>query len=182
MDGITLNVYGLDGADEFASAASYAQVRCGLGNGKASLERNHMYSLDGAVLGAGSAAGAVHVHYADILVEYYAAGLSALLLFNCKRFDGTGRAHLAAYGAAVVAVAVIKLHYRLHHAAQSIFQASRLEYMAGAFAYAKMAGGAVLQQIPVADGSGRRHRYTLIFLTRNLGLKSGRSKSGNCQC
>ena len=139
VNGITLDVYCLDGADEFASAASYAQVRCGLGNGKASLERNHMYSLDGTVLGAGSATGAVHVYHADILVEYHAAGLGPMFLLNRERLYGTGGADLAAQVAVIIAVTVSKFHYRLHHAAQTVFQTGGFENMARTLAHTKMA-------------------------------------------
>ena len=139
MYGITLNMYGLDGAYILATSTAYAQFRSGLRNGQTAFKRNHVDCLYGTVLGACSATGAVHVHYADILVEYHAARLCAVFLLNRKRFDCSGRAYLAAKVAVIVAVAVIKFHNRLHYAAQTIFHASRLEYVAGAFAYAKMA-------------------------------------------
>ena len=139
VDGVALYVDSLDGADEFAAAASYAKVGGGLRDGQASLKRHHVDSLDGTVLGAGSAAGAVNVDYADILVKDHAAGLGAVFLLYGKRFDGSGRADLAAQGAVIVAVALVKFHYRLHDATQAILHTGRLEYMAGALAYAQMA-------------------------------------------
>ena len=91
MYGITLNMYGLDGAYILAATAAYAQFRSGLGNGQTAFKRNHVDCLYGTVLGACSATGAVHVHYADILVEYHAARLCAVFLLNRKRFDCSGR-------------------------------------------------------------------------------------------
>ena len=114
-----------------------------------------MDGLNRAVLSAGTAAGAVDVHYAYILIEYYTARLGMTFLLYCERTDGSGRANLAADGATVVAVAFIKLHYGLHQATYSIFQSRGLKYVAGAFAYAQMACGTVLQKVFVADGTGR---------------------------
>ena len=178
---VTLNMYSLDGADVFASAAAHAQFRSGLRNSQTALKRNHVDGLYRAVLGTGSATGAVHVHYTDILVEYHAARLGAVLLLNRKRSDCTGRAYLATKVAVIVAVAVIKFHDRLHYSAQTVFHTGRFEHMAWALADAQMAGGAVLKQVPVADGAGRGHGHTLILLARYLGLKGGRSKGCNDQ-
>ena len=74
-----------------------------------------MDGLDWAVFGAGSAAGAVHVYYADILVEYYAARLGAVLLLNRDGENGTCGAYLTAKVAVIVAVTLVKLHYGLHY-------------------------------------------------------------------
>ena len=151
VDGITLNVNSLYGADEFAAAASYAQVRGGFGDGKTSLERNHMDSLDGTVLGAGSATGTVYVDNTDVYVKYYAARLGLVLLLNSKRLYGAGWTYLAAQIAVIVTVSLIKLHDRLHDASQSVFQTRGFEYVAGTLAYAQMACGAMLQQVFVAQ-------------------------------
>ena len=182
VDGVALNVNGFDGADVLATAASYAELGGGLRDGKAALKRYHVDSLNGAVFCAGTAAGTVHIDYAYILVEYNATRLCAVFLFNREGLYCTGGADLAAQVAVIVAVAVIKFHYRLHKAAQAILYACGFKYMAGAFAYAQMAGSAVLQQVPVAYGAWRRHGYTLIFFTCYLGLKCGRSKGGYYQC
>ena len=155
MYGISLNMHSLDRADILASAASYAKFRSGLRYSQTSFKRNHVNGLYWAVLSAGTATGTVHVHYADILVEYHASRLGAVFLLNCKRSDCTGWADLAAKVAVIVAVSVIKFHYRLHYTAQTVFHAGRFEYMARAFAHAEMAGCAVFQQVPVAYGSGR---------------------------
>ena len=84
-------------------------------------------TMYGTMLGAGSAAGAVHVDYANVLVEYHAAGLGMMLIFNRQRLYCTGRAYLAAKIAVIVAVALIEFHYRLHHTAQSVFKPGWLE-------------------------------------------------------
>ena len=114
VNGIALNVDCLDRADEFTAAATYAQFRGGFGNGQAALERNHVDGLNRAVLSTGTAAGAVHVNHADILIEYYTARLGMTLLLYCERTDGSGRANLTADGTTIVAVAFIKLHNGLH--------------------------------------------------------------------
>ena len=139
VDGISFDVDGFDRADELAATAAYAEVGGGFGDGQASLKRHHVDGLDGAVLSAGSAAGAVHVDYADVLVEYYAAGLGAVLLLYSQGLDGSCRADLTAQIAVVVAVAVIEPHHGLHDSTQTIFQTGWLEHVAGAFAYAQMA-------------------------------------------
>ena len=150
VDGIALNVNGFDGADELAAAAAYAQVGGGFGDGQASLKGNHVDGLYRAVLGAGSATGAVYVDYADILVEYHSAGLGAVFLLDSKRTDGSGGANLAAKIAVIVAVTLVKLHNGLHHSSKAVLHTCGLEHVAGALAYAKVAGGAVVQQVPVA--------------------------------
>ena len=136
---ITFNVYCLYRADELTAAASYAHFGRGLGNGQTTLKRNHVDGLYGAVLGAGSATGTVYVYNADILVEYHTSGLGFVFLLNRERLYGAGRADLAAQVAVKVAVAVIKLHDRLHDTAQSVLHTCGLENMAGALAHAKMA-------------------------------------------
>ena len=151
VDGISLYVNGFDGADEFASAATYAQLGIGLGDGKATLERNHVNGLDGTVLGAGSATGAVYVNHTDVYVEYHAARLCAVFLLYCKGLDGACRTDLAAKVAVIVAVTLVKLHYRLHYACQSVFHACGFEYVTGALAYAEVACCTMLKQVPVAD-------------------------------
>ena len=145
MDGIALNVDSLDWAYELAAAASYAEIRSGLGDGEASLKGNHVDGLYGAVLSAGSATGAVYIYYADILVEYHAPRLCMVFLLNGKRFDGSCGAYLAAQVAVIVAVALVKLHHGLHDAPQAVFHSGRFEHMAGALAYTQVAGGAVLE-------------------------------------
>ena len=139
VDVIALYVDSLDGTDELAAAATYAQFGSGLGDGQTSLERNHVDGLYGAVLGAGSATGAVHVNHADVLVEYNASGLGVVLLLNRERLDGTGGAYLAAEVAVIVAVAVIKLHDRLHDAAQTVLHTGGFKNVAGTLAHAEMA-------------------------------------------
>ena len=109
-----------------------------------------MYGLNGAVLGTGSATGAVHVDHADVDVEYNPTWLCAVLLFYCQRLDGTGGAYLAAQVAIIVAVAFVKLHYGLHYTAKSVFHTCGLEHMAWTFAYAQMACRAMLEQVLVA--------------------------------
>ena len=155
MDGITFNVNSLDRADVLTSAASYAEFRLSLRNGETALKRNHVDGLYGAVFSAGTATGAVHIYNAYILVEDHASGLCVVLLVNRKWTNGAGRADLAADGAVVVAISVIKLHHGLHQTAQSVFQSGRLKHVAGAFAYAKMASGTVIEQILMAYGTGR---------------------------
>ena len=182
VDGISFDVDCLDGADEFAASATYAEVGSGFGDGQTALKRNHVDGLDGAVLGAGSATGAVHVDYADILVEYHAAGLSVVLLLNRERTYGAGGADLAAEVAVIVAVTLVELHYRLHHASQAILHAGGLEHVAGALAYAEVAGCAVVKQVLMAYRSRRRHGYARILYTCYFCLKSGRSKRSNYQC
>ena len=139
MYGVPLNMDSLDRADVFASAATYAYLRSGLRYGQSTFKRHHVDSLYRAVLGAGSAAGTVHVDYADVLVEYHTTRLGAMLLLNGERLDCSGRANLAAQVAVIVAVALIKLHHGLHYASYTVFQTGRLKHMAGAFAYAQMA-------------------------------------------
>ena len=145
VDGIAFDVDCFYGADELTAAASYAEVGRGFGDGQTAFERYHVDGLNGTVLGAGSATGAVHVDYADILVKYYASGLGTVLLLNRKRTYRSGRADLAAQITVIVAVTLVELHYRLHNASQAILHSSGLEHVAGALAYAKMAGGAVIQ-------------------------------------
>ena len=101
------------------------------------------------MLSACSATGAVHVNHADFFVEYHMAGLCNMFLLNGQGLDGTGGTDLAAQVAVIVAIALIKLHDRLHYASQSIFHTGRLENVAGTFAHTQMAGGAVLQQVAV---------------------------------
>ena len=139
MDGVALYVDGLDGADELTATATYAELRVGVRYGESSLKRYHVDGLYGAVLGAGSAAGSVYVHHADILVEYHASGLCAVLLLNRKGLDGSGGADLAAEVAVIVAVTLVKFHDGLHDAAQSVFHTGGFKHVAGAFAYAQMA-------------------------------------------
>ena len=127
MNRIALNVDCLDGADEFAAAASYAQFGSGLRNGQTSLKRNHVDSLYGAVLSACSATGTVHVNDTDVDVEHYAARLGLMLLLDSERLDGAGGTYLAAEVAVIVAVTFVKLHDRLHDAAQSVLHTSRFE-------------------------------------------------------
>ena len=79
-----------DGADELAAAATHTKLGSSLRYGKTTLERNHVDSLYSAVLGAGSAAGTVHVDYADVLVEYHTTRLGAMLLLNGERLDFSG--------------------------------------------------------------------------------------------
>ena len=117
VDGIALNVDSLDGADKLATAAAYAEIRGGLGDGQTSLKRYHVDGLYGAMLSAGSATGAVYVDHADILVEYHASGLGLVFLLYGKRLDGSCGTYLAAKVAVIVAVTLIKLHYGLHDAA-----------------------------------------------------------------
>ena len=138
MNRIALNVDCLDGTDEFAAAASYAQFGSGLRNGQTSLERNHVDSLYGAVLSAGSATGAVNVDDTDIDVKHYTARLGLMLLFNCEGFDGTCRTYLAAQVAVIVAIAFVKLHDRLHDTTQAVLHTCRLKHMAGTLAHAEM--------------------------------------------
>ena len=85
--GVPLNMDSLDRADVFASAATYAYLRSGLRYGQSTFKRNHVDSLNRAVLGAGSAAGAVHVYHAYILVEYHTTRLGAMLLLNGERLQ-----------------------------------------------------------------------------------------------
>ncbi len=139
MNRITFSVFCLYRADELTAAASYAHFGRGLGNGQTTLKRNHVDGLYGAVLGAGSATGAVHVNHADVLVEYNASGLGVVLLLNRERLDGAGRADLAALFAVKVAVSVINLHDWLHDTAQSVLHTCGFENVAGALAHAKMA-------------------------------------------
>ena len=139
VDRITLYVDSFDGADEFAAAASYTKVRCGFRNGQTSLERNHVDGLYGAVFGTGSATGAVHVYNTYVYVEDYAARLGLVFLLNSERLDGAGGAYLAAEVAVIVTIAVVKLHDRLHDAAQSILHTCGFENVAGTLAHAKMA-------------------------------------------
>ena len=139
MNGITFDVHSLDGADELATATTDAEIRSGFGNSQTSLERNHVDGLYGAVLGAGSATGAVNVDDTDIDVKHYTARLGLMLLFNCEGFDGTCRTYLAAQVAVIVAIAFVKLHDRLHYTSQTVLHTCGLENMAGALAHAKMA-------------------------------------------
>ena len=139
VDGITLNVDSFDGADEFTSTASYAELRCSLRDSQTSLERYHVDGLYGAVFGACTAAGAVYVDYADVLVEDHTSGLGLVFLLYGKRFDGSGGAYLAAQGAVIVAVALVKFHHGLHDSSQAVFHTGRLEHVRRALAYAQMA-------------------------------------------
>ena len=129
MDRIAFNVNGVGRTDELASAASYAHVRSSFRNGKTSLERNHVYGLYRTVLGTCSATGVLDIDNALVYVEYHAARLCLVLLFNRKGLDGSVRADFTADGAVVVAVALIELHDRLHYAADTIFHSCRFEYV-----------------------------------------------------
>ena len=149
MSGITLNVNSLDGADELTSSTTHTEFGIGFGDCQSAFKRNHMESLNRAMLSACSATGPVHVYHADIFVEYHMAGLCDMFLLHGQGLDGTGGTYLAAQVAIIVAIALIKLHDRLHYASQSIFHAGRLKNVAGTFAHAQMAGGAVLQQVAV---------------------------------
>jgi len=91
MDGVAFNVNGIDRTDVLASAAAHAEFGLGLGDGQAAFKRNHMNGLDGAVLGAGSATGAVHLYHTDINVEDYATRL-------CMVFSSTVRGLMAPVG------------------------------------------------------------------------------------
>ena len=139
MNGVSFDVYSLDRAYELAAAASYAKVRSGFGDGQSAFKRNHVDCLDGAVLGTCSATGAVNIHNANVLVEYYAARLGFVFLLNRKRLDGTGGTYLAAQVAVIVAVTLVKLHDRLHNAAQSVLHACRFKHVRRTLAYAEMA-------------------------------------------
>ena len=138
VDGVALYVDSLDGADEFAAAASYAQFGSGLRNGQTSLERNHVDSLYGAVLSACSATGTVHVNDTDVDVEHYAARLGLMLLLDSERLDGAGGTYLAAEVAVIVAVTFVKLHDRLHDTTQTVLHTCRIKHMAGTLAHAEM--------------------------------------------
>ena len=81
--GIALNVDSFDGADEFASAASYAKLCMDFRYGQPTLKRYHMNSLHLTMLGACTATGAVYINHADILIEYYMTGLGNMLLLYC---------------------------------------------------------------------------------------------------
>ena len=129
MNGITFDVHSLDGADELTAAASYAHFGRGLGNGQTTLKRNHVDGLYGAVLGAGSATGAVNVDDTDIDVKHYTARLGLMLLFNCEGFDGTCRTYLAAQVAVIVAIAFVKLHDRLHYTSQTVLHTCGFEHV-----------------------------------------------------
>lgn len=129
VDRIAFNVYGLDRADVFTAAATYAKIRSGFGDGKSTLKRNHVNGLYGTMLGACTATGTVYVNHADIFVEYYASGLGVVFLLDCKRADGAGGAYLAAEVAVVVAITVIKFHDRLHQASKAVFHTCGLEHM-----------------------------------------------------
>ena len=129
MNRITFNVYCLYRADELTAAASYAHFGRGLGNGQTTLKRNHVDGLYGAVLGAGSATGAVNVDDTDIDVKHYTARLGLMLLFNCEGFDGTCRTYLAAQVAVIVAIAFVKLHDRLHYTSQTVLHTCGFEHV-----------------------------------------------------
>ena len=138
MKGISFDVYSLDGAYELAATATDAEIRSGFRDGQTSLERNHVDGLYGAVLGAGSATGAVYVDNTDVDVKDYTSRLGLMLLFNCEGFDGTCRTYLAAQVAVIVAIAFVKLHDRLHDATQTVLHTCWFKHVAGTLAHAKM--------------------------------------------
>ncbi|OPZ48365.1 MAG: hypothetical protein BWY95_00867 [Bacteroidetes bacterium ADurb.BinA104] len=141
---------GIDRADVLASAAAHAEFGLGLGDGQAAFKRNHMNGLDGAVFGAGSATGAVHLYHTDINVEDYATRLCMVFFLYGKRFDGAGGTDLSADVTVIVTVAPVKPHDRLHQSADAVFKTGRFEHVRRTFAYAQMARCAVLQKVLVA--------------------------------
>ena len=96
MSGVALYVNSFDGADELTSAATYTEFSVGFRDGQSAFKRNHMESLDRAMLSACSATGAVYVNHADIFVEYHMAGLCNMFLLHGQGLDGTGGTYLAA--------------------------------------------------------------------------------------
>ena len=138
MNGISFDVYSLDGAYELAATATDAEIRSGFRDGQTSLERNHVDGLYGAVLGAGSATGAVYVDNTDVDVKDYTSRLGLMLLFNCEGFDGTCGTYLTAQVAVIVAIALIELHDRLHDTSQTILHTCRFKHVAGTLADAEM--------------------------------------------
>lgn len=139
VDWVALYVNGFDGTDKLTSSTTHTEFLVGLGYGQSALKRYHMQRLDRAMLGACSATGTVYVYHADVFAEYHMARLCGMFLLHGKRPDCAGGTNLAAQVAVIVAIAVVKLHYRLHDASQTVFHSCGLEHMAWTLAHAQMA-------------------------------------------
>src|SRR5690554_2655493 len=124
------------GANILAAATPHAYLRFDLRDGKHSFVGHHSYRLRGTMLGACTATRLVVIDDAVFDDQLHLSHLGVILLLFGEREDSTRGTHLATNEAIVITKPVIEVEPWLHHAAQAIFEESRLDHVRRALAHA----------------------------------------------